>query len=165
MQETRLIKKVLLLLPILLVMTGFNYFMDPAGLFRGNDYYEGLAGILLKGNNISNLVNYDDRLLQKYLIEGLPEKKGIVLLGSSRVMQISSDFFPGHTFMNHGVAGASLEDDMAIYWLYRKQGLLPSTVIIGLDPWLLNKNSGQLRFESILREYQEISDFLHDSKK
>ncbi|MFA6548414.1 MAG: hypothetical protein WCT39_00585 [Candidatus Margulisiibacteriota bacterium] len=49
---------------------------------------------------------------------------------------------------------------MAIYWMYRKKGLIPAVVILGLDPWLLNKNNGQVRYESIAREYNEITGYI-----
>jgi len=156
----KFIKKLIFLLPILCVIIGFNYFIDPANIFRSEKYYKEVVGVLLKGKNVANIMNYDERLLQKEYINGISKRKEIFVLGSSRVMQISSSVFPGHSFLNNGVSGASIEDDMAIYWMYRKKGFIPSIVVLGLDPWLLNKNNGQGRYESIIREYQGITKYI-----
>jgi hypothetical protein len=160
MEFIRLIKKLLLFLPVLLVMIGFNYFVDPANIFKGSEYYQNIAKLLLSGKNIANLVNFDERLLKKYYLDGMTEKKDVIVLGSSRVMLINSDMFKGYSFYNNGVSSASLEDDMAIYWTYRKKGLIPRVAIIGLDPWLLNKFNGNQAFQPINKEYEEISAHL-----
>jgi len=160
MEFIKFIKKILFLLPILLVMIGFNYFVDPANIFKNSKYYQEIAKILLSGKNVANLVNFDERLLKKYYISGLSEKKDVIVLGSSRVMLADSDMFGGYSFFNSCVSSASLEDDMAIYWLYRKKGFIPRVAIIGLDPWLLNKFNGSTAYQSIITDYNEISAFL-----
>jgi len=162
-QVKKLLIKILLFLPILLLIVGFNYFVDPASIFKSKVYYTKIATILLKGNNVANLSNYDERLLQKELINNLTKRKNIIVLGSSRVMQIKSCIFNSNSFLNNGVSGASIEDDMAIYGMYREKGMIPSKVIIGLDPWLLNKNNGQSRYKSLNYEYQKINEYIQHS--
>lgn len=141
-------------------MIGFNYFVDPANIFKNNKYYQDIAELLLDGKNVANLVNFDERLLKKCYLNGLATKKDVIVLGSSRVMLINSDMFSGYSFFNNGVSVASLEDDMAIYWMYRKKGFIPRVVIIGLDPWLLNKFNGNKGYKSIFNDYEEISTYL-----
>lgn len=160
MQIIKFIKRILFLLPIPLVIIGFTYYVDPANIFKKERYYKQIAKILLQGKNIANLVNYDERLLQKYYINGLPEKRDVVILGSSRIMLIDSNMYKGQSFFNNSVSGATLEDYLAIYWMYYKRKLIPSTMVIGLDPWLLNKNHGQVRFESVREDYQEMVNYL-----
>mgnify|MGYP001810119236 CR=1 FL=1 len=137
-----------------------NYFIDPAYLFKGKKYEDGIADILSKNKNVANITNYDERLVQKYYIQRLYNKKDIVVLGSSRAMQIKAENFPGQSFFNSSVTGASIEDYMAIYYLYRKSGLLPSKIIMAVDPWILNKNNGQTRFSSLEKEYLMMMDLL-----
>lgn len=142
-----------------------NYFIDPAYLFKGKKYEDGIADILSKNKNVANITNYDERLVQKYYIQRLYNKKDIVVLGSSRAMQIKAENFPGQSFFNSSVTGASIEDYMAIYYLYRKSGLLPSKIIIAVDPWILNKNNGQTRFSSLEKEYIAMMKLLVSKRK
>jgi len=130
-----------------------NYIGDPAHLFSGEEYERGIAEILLTGTNVANMSDYNERLLQKFYISGLTQPKDIIVLGSSRSMQLSSSLFPGRTFFNNSVSGASIEDYLAIDELYEQRHIRPSMVILGLDPWILNRNNDQTRWKSLEKEY------------
>jgi hypothetical protein len=134
-----------------------NSIIDPAHLFGRSRYEAGIADILLSGKNVANVSNYDERLLQKYFIEGATADKQVIVLGSSRTMQITSNCFPGQTFCNYCVSGATLEDDLSIFSIYERKGFISKTVIIGVDPWLLNKNNDQARWLSLQNEYLTAS--------
>jgi len=135
-----------------------NYVVDPAHIFDNTNAYErGIVRLLLKGQNVANIVNYDERIAQELYINGLSEAPDIIVFGSSRSMQLRSTVFPGHTFFNHAVSGGSLEDHMAIYEIYREKGLLPKSVIIGADPWILNANNGQTRWQSLSSQLERIA--------
>jgi len=157
----KIFKKLLFITPIIVMIFGFDYYVDPANIFKGADFYRDIVTILLKGKNVAGISNLDDRLLQKELIGRLTHKKDIVVLGSSQIMQINSVMFPGYSFINNGVNRASVEDDMAIYWMYRKKGLFPSKILIGLNPYLLNKYNELNRYKSLLIEYNEIATYLN----
>lgn len=159
-KKIRLVKKLLFFSPLALVVVGFNCYVDPAHLFRGGTYERGITELLLAGRNVANVSNYDERLLQRYYIEGLNENKDIIVLGSSTALQIDTSLFPGKILFNHAVSGGSLEDYLAIYHLYRMKGLFPEAVIFGLDPWILNAKNGQTRWKSLEREYLEILRFM-----
>ncbi len=131
----------------------FNYVIDPAGLFRPIGYEDGIAAIVVSRRNVANITNYDERLVQKYVIKKVEQKIDVIALGSSRSMQIRSYLFPQYTFFNHSVSGASIEDYLAIIQMYKERNLLPQKVIIGLDPWVLNRESGQNRWQSLEDEY------------
>ncbi len=162
MEFIRFLKKMTFLLPVVLVMAAFNYFVDPACLYKGQRFYKDVAAIMLKGENVANLVNFDDRSLYKWYIGGLQKRKEILAFGSSRVLQVDSSMFPGYSFFNNGViAGCSLEDHLALYWMYRKKSLVPSYVIFELDPWLLSANAGSPRFNSIADDYRDIMIHLY----
>lgn len=138
-------------LPVLAVV--INYALDPGGIFsRGNAERE-IASWLIGGSNVANARLCDERLLQKEAIERLRPARQVIVLGSSRSMLIGADLFPGTSFFNHSVAGATIEDDIAIWEIYRRQPMRPSTVIVGIDPWTLNREHGQLRWRTLYREY------------
>jgi len=169
MEVFRFLKKLLLLLPVLLLMLCVNYFVDPSRLIResSGEYYKNVAGILQSGKNIENFNvggMYNLRIFTRYLIDGFSSKKEIVVLGSSRTMELGAPDFPGRTFYNNSMGSAGLEDTMAVYWLYRTRKLLPGTVIISLDPWLFNKNSGLRDFEALQTEYNGITEYLCEKK-
>jgi hypothetical protein len=165
MKLIRLISKLLFIAPIIVLIIGFNYYVDPANIFKGNGYYKDIVSILLKRLNVAGISNMDERSLQKEYISRLPEKKDVVVLGPSQIMQINSGMFPGYSFVNNGVSGASIEDDMAMYWMYRKKGFIPSKVLIGLSPWLLNKYNGQERYKTLLPEYGEMMRYIKATDK
>lgn len=141
--------------PVLVTLISVNYYVDPANLFSGGKYEKGIANYLCEGYNVTNIYNYDERLLQKYFIECLKIKPDILVIGSSRSMLIGSDLF-SNKIINNGVSGASVEDFLAIYNFYQKRKFKPKTIILGLDPWLLNDNSGQTLWKSIADNYFEM---------
>ena len=143
----KLYRQLLNFIPLICLVGICNYLVDPANLFR--EYERGIGEILLAGKNVANVLNCDERLVQHYVVDGLRRKNYAVVVGSSRTLQIGGDLFPGRTFFNHSVSGAVIEDDLAVYQMYREKNLLPSVMILGLDPWLLNKNHGQSRWKSV----------------
>lgn len=151
------------LILMLIIITGlagvaiFNYCIDPAGLFRLSRYEKGIAELLNSNQNVANLTNYDERLVQKYIVANSSENHDILVLGSSRTMQIHEGLFPHKNFLNCSVSGATIEDDIAIYELYRERARIPQKIIIGLDPWILNRNNEQTRWKSLSGEYQKAS--------
>ena len=92
-------------------------------------------------------------------------------MGSSRTMLINSAHFPGKRFFNNSVSGASMEDLLAIYQLYRENNRLPKNILIGIDPWTFNANHGQKRWKSIAPYYhrfhkkESLADLYHSKIK
>jgi hypothetical protein len=122
---------------------------DPANLFGDKTYEAGVARLLASGENVANVTNYDERQLQRLFIRKLNQSPDVIVLGSSRTMQIGAELFPGRRFFNHSVSGASIEDYFAIYELYAQEGFAPKQVVLDLDAWLLNRFNGQTRWESL----------------
>ena len=147
------LKTAVVLLICLLLVGSINYRVDPAHLFTEASYEKSIADYLNRGFNIANVSNYDERLLQKYYIKGIREKKDVVILGSSRSMGIGSGAFPHKKTFNNCVSRATLEDYVAIYELYMKKGLKPDIVVIGLDPWILNKSNKSIRWKTLSSDY------------
>ena len=69
-------------------------------------------------------------------------------------MNLGPNLFPGMTFYNASVSGASLEDYYAILQIYREHHLLPKLLVLGIDPWVFNRNSEQTRWKSLEHEYR-----------
>ena len=70
-------------LPIITVLVTSNYFGDSASLFR-TEYEETIAELILDGSDVTNISNYDERLLQMLyhpaLTSGMPRKQAEPLL-------------------------------------------------------------------------------------
>jgi len=137
-----------------------SYFEDPAKIFH-SDYEQKMVDIINSGKNVANVENYDERLFNKYFIYQNPENVDVAIFGSSRIMQIRDSFLRDkHTLVNNGVSGASIEDIIGLIWIYYEKGNLPNYIIIGVDPWIFNKNNNQNRWMSIKGEYECGIDML-----
>jgi hypothetical protein len=140
---------------ISLILISVNFFGDAAKLFD-SDYEKRMANIIFAGDNVTNISNYDERKFQKELISKLEYTPDILILGSSRTMLINNKYFPDQLIFNSSVSGASIEDFISIYHLYKIEGVLPKKIIIGIDPWLFNINNNQVRWKSLLNEYNQF---------
>jgi hypothetical protein len=121
-----------------------NLLGDPAKILNEDSYADGVAGILARGESAVNVSNLNERLLQKGYVNRLTNPLDVVVIGSSRAMQIGRASLPVTcTLHNSGVSGAILADDMAIYGLYRLRKVIPRTVILGVDPWIFNAGLGK----------------------
>lgn len=143
----------LFILPVFIAVVVVNYWGDAANLFSGT-YERDIATKIAEGKNVTNIQNCDERLLQKAIISKMTYCPATVVLGSSRVMEIRSGYAgDSASFFNNGVSGATFEDILAIIQLYENKSCMPQSVIIGLDPWMLNKNNEQIRWKSLNEEY------------
>jgi hypothetical protein len=127
----------LIILPVGLLVAAFNYFVDPANIFSSKQYILGIAEILSKGHNVDRLSNYDDRMLHEAMIKRLDRTPDEIVIGSSRIMEIGSDFFPGRSVLNCGVSHANIDDCIAIVGMLDSFQRLPQHILINLDPGLL----------------------------
>ena len=104
---------------------------------------------------------------ERKFVEGrllLPLKNAkIVVVGSSRLMQINSDII-GEPLINLTVSGATIEDDIA-FTLEASTKLNANHVYIAADPWLINKFDGQNRYKSQIEYlYEYWLDNVEQSK-
>jgi hypothetical protein len=77
-------------------------------------------------------------LLQKYNSAGGVD---LVVLGSSRSMKLSPDLLEsltGERAFNAGVFSAAPNDYLSIYRVIKQQGIVPKTIVLGLDPEVLD---------------------------
>jgi hypothetical protein len=146
----RLLGRLLLLLPVPVVMAVTTLAVDPANLFESG-YEDKVAAILLRGKNVANLENYDERRLEEAYL-GRARPISVLVLGSSRALSIRGTDFPGQAFYNASVSGASLEDVLAIRELAERAGPL-RCLVLGVDPWYWNESAGQGRWTTIAQAY------------
>lgn len=136
---------------ILLCITTFNIIIDSNNIFRPSKL-ESVAKMLTTGNNVAyKESNMDERILQKYIVQKLLFTPHTIAIGSSRIMNLHKEFLYGEKyFFNHGMSGSTINDYYAILGLYvAYHARLPKRIIFGLDPWIFNANSGELRYLSI----------------
>jgi hypothetical protein len=133
-----------LLAALLAVVVCFNLSVDGVGGFRLNAGLKYAATSLIYGKMVAGPLGvFDERELQRLIVEEYPKQRDVIAIGSSRSMSLRGRFICGNPdFFNHSVAGARLEDYLAIIDFYREKGLLPGTIILGLDPWTFNRNNG-----------------------
>ncbi len=144
----------------------FNYKVDTAGIFSSNSCLRSAASAMANGNIVAGLGDeaFDGRLFQILFIKEINKKVNTIALGSSRTKELRSRYLSNNSsnFYNHSVNGSSLQDYIAIVGAYKKiKGYIPKEIIIGIDPWIFNKNSGRNRWKNISGYYdfmkQEIS--------
>lgn len=141
----------------LVAFASLNWLADPSHLFPQGKYEMDIAYQLNQGKIIAGVSNYDDRLLQLYRLQDFQKKQqttwsvpDTIVIGSSRSMQIHRG--SGVDALNLSVSGASFEDYVAI--LQAASSLPFSKIIIGVDPWVFNKNNSQTRWNSICSVYR-----------
>ncbi len=154
----KFVVKLLLFLPLGLAAIGVSYIVDPWHLMKGKQYYRKNARMLLSGKCLGNTYSLGpiQRILKASVIEAFDSKRQVVVLGSSRTQGIRAESFPSLTFFNNSLSGAGIEDSMCTYWMYRKKKILPSVVVFGVDPWIVNKDNRKDFFEVTGNEYTEL---------
>ena len=153
-----------LILLIISLIAFFNYKVDSSGIFGHSNYLSKAAKALTSGKMVAGLQNIDDRLFQELIIKNLRVRNDVIAIGSSTTMHLRKEVVSKDriNFFNHSVNGASLEDYIAIVGAYESiHGYLPSTVILGVDPWVFNKNSGQGRWVGLKKYYDYELDKIY----
>lgn len=149
-----LIIKFFLLSSLLLAgIAFFNYKIDYAGFFNQKLYLVDVANEMIHGNSIVGLKNYDEKLLQKIIINKFEKEPDTIVLGSSRSMLVRYEFIPKSgdiSYYNHAVSGAVLGDMIDIIREYKIKGNLPKRVIMGIDPWMFNRVNGAENLKNLL---------------
>lgn len=147
------LKKLSFLLPLPLFVVFVNYKQDPANLFKGGKYETELSAHLQQGNNVTNILNYDERNFQKINIKSLSSCPETLALGSSKTLMINSEMLNSKSFYNGSLSAGCMEDMLSVFQLFDKKNCTPKQVIIGLDPWLLNEFNRMDRWEKFGDEY------------
>ena len=148
-----------LILLIISLIAFFNYKVDSSSIFGHSNYLSKAAKALTSWKMLAGLDNIDDRLFQELIIKNLRVRNDVIAIGSSTTMHLRKEVVSKDriNFFNHSVNGASLEDYIAIVGAYEViHDYLPSTVILGVDPWVFNKNNGQGRWVGLKKYYDVV---------
>jgi hypothetical protein len=143
---------IILILPFAIFIASINFFIDPAYVFSNGNYEKRVGEILLKGHNIDYLKNFDERLALKNLITQLPYTPNIVSIGSSRSLQMSSNFFPRKSFINCSLSHATIKDIVAVVGLLDSSKKLPAEIYLETSTIITNTLASD-EWQSIFQYY------------
>ena len=149
------LKLSIIITPFIFLVTITNFLIDPANIFGAKKYVSGIAEILSRGHNVDNIANYDERLLQEQMVQKLARTPDIVVIGSSRIMEIGTDFFRGKYVLNCGVSHANIYDLISITGLLDSFHRIPSQMIINLDPDVVGEG-GTLEWQSLMPYHESF---------
>lgn len=140
MEIKKLLRSLGLLALFLAMVFGINLTVDPAHI-ASDRYAAEAAQIMAAGQNVTNLHNLDDRELIRLYVQQRTQPVELLVLGSSRSMQVTKELTGvGNTFCA-GVTGADLRDCISAYMLFREQDLLPKQVVLCADYWFLSQGN------------------------
>jgi hypothetical protein len=146
------LKLLLIGLPVLGV-AAMNYVFDPSHLFHGfmDGSEQTIANLLMQNQNVAGLpLTFNDREVERLYVERSNRRLNIMVLGSSRTMEVRERDFPGLQFFNHSVSAGTIQDSFSIYDLYRRWHNTPDAVVLDIDPWAFNINNSLLHQSAIL---------------
>lgn len=129
--------KIALLLPLPLLVIGFNWWVDPVHLRGAHQYEYGIARLILDGKPVTNISHPNEEAYLQFIVAGLKSPKDVLVFGSSRSKLIRAAAFAGRSFFNCSLSGGSLTDYIALYQMYRQKQLRPTVAILELSPWIL----------------------------
>ena len=69
----------------------------------------------------------------------MPAGKDVLILGSSRALQISSEWFQPRSMFNAAVLSGDMDDMISIFQLCLEAGKTPRVVVLELNPALTNE--------------------------
>ena len=155
-----------------------NYYVDPGNIYSSSKKYYSKKQIskefvkqLIESDNgiLFNNDIWNIRDIKKELAK-TPTAADCAILGSSRVMQISSarpikslsNICP--SLINFGVSGASLEDHLIISKNLLQNNKPPKTIVIGIDPWMFILNRDK-RWRRHKHDFFVMKDKLEENSK
>ena len=141
-----------LVIPFVFIVIFTNYKVDPGRLYfssREDSIELDAVKILNEGHGAKPIDNFDDRFLKREYLTQMKEGKNTVVLGSSRAALITTEMLrlERGDFFNAYVTGATLQDMIALFGIMYKNGTMPENLVIVVDPWILNDNVSDDRFQ------------------
>lgn len=139
-------------LAVLAAMAATSYWADPAGLFARRSVENEIAEHITAGRALEIFGNINERAFQKRRLELESRREpDYLVLGSSRAM-LPGGWLLGGTAVNVAVPGATLEDLIALLEL--SAAIRPRTYVLGVDPWLFNRNNNQNSWQALGGAYR-----------
>ena len=131
-----------LVLAVAALPVAFSAWIDPARLVAPRSAEREIARVLASGGMVTDVANYDDRAIEKYLAPLRSARAEVLALGSSRMQPMPASAFAGKRFVNGAMQDARLDDVLGVYGLYDAAGRRPNRVVLSVDPWMESAGAG-----------------------
>jgi hypothetical protein len=131
-----------LLLAVAAIPVAFSAWIDPARLVAPRTAEREIARVLASGGMVTDVANYDDRAIEKYLVPLRRQRAEVLMLGSSRMQPMPASAFAGKQFVNGAMQDGRLDDVLGVYGLYDVPGRRPNRVVLSVDPWMESSSRG-----------------------
>ncbi len=149
----KMIISLFLLLPFIVIVWTVNIVVDPANLVASR-YAKQVAEIMASGQNATNIQNLDDRQLIREYASICKKDIDVLVLGSSRSMQVTPKLTGEKNTFCAGVTGADLRDSISTYLLFKDNGIKPKKVVLCAEYWFLSK--GNLDNRAMVSGYRDF---------
>lgn len=130
-----------------------NYCMD----ISGNRTMSQVSRLSMKQKD-GEIIIAEKAFDQRSWVKGILEQKRncprVLIMGSSTIGSISQQMMRVKT-LNAWLTGPTIEDYEALYSILEKNACMPEKIIIGIDPWFLNKRMVSDRWKTWMSKYQE----------
>lgn len=137
---------VLAFILIIVFISGTNFLIDASEVIRFQTSTQ-MAMLALDGHIVSIPQNYNERVYQMAIVDGMTEMPETIVIGSSRGMFIGEEITGCKNLYNNCVSGACLEDYYGLIGLYYQRFLkLPPRVIIEISPWVFYAENPEARW-------------------
>lgn len=81
------------------------------------------------------------RRVKAMLIANLPARKEVLVVGGSRALQISPEWFEPRSAFNAAVNGGGIDDAVAMFQLLLETGKTPDLVLLEVNPMLVHESA------------------------
>ena len=150
----KLIKKILIIfMPLILILIVFSSFsLIAQEIYLFDDVVEIADEDVLYGLAFSDH-NVEYKFRRLILID--PE---IAIIGTSRVMQFRQDFFENDSFYNAGGVISTIGQLEPLLRQLVEEGIVPDTIIVGLDQYFFNANWDSIRDSDSLNYASKLTN-------
>ena len=147
------LKAVLFIFPFLCLVAVVNWYVDSYAYLRIT--YDQIGERMVADSmNVTGLEesDFNDRKLLLACLKQQKEAKEVVVVGSSRVMNLDHTMFGTDSFYNTGLSESTFQDILAVIGILDQRGHLPEKMVIGVDAFLFNVSHDNDRWMD-LEEY------------
>lgn len=136
----KLIRRLVLFIPLFVGMMFVSYRVDPSGLFWGAGFERLASEYMLDGYYINGYERLDGRKLNEVFAKNVEKAPQVLINGSSRSLMVGDFVAEGKTFYNAANVGADVYDFYTSYYIFEKEGKEPEKMVFGIDPWIFNRS-------------------------
>lgn len=137
-EKVKWIRLAVIIIPLLVLLCGINYYEDPANLFH--DYNENVAKALLDGHEAYfGSGNGDERSVKMHTIRNMPQHVECITLGPSLAMGISKEHAGTESYYNLSASGLNFNDFMGEIALLEISGVTYDRLIYCVDSYFFDE--------------------------